>query len=187
MRREVHSQVVDPKSMPWIPVGPGEHVKPLHILKDGGARILLLRLNPGTLVPRHRHLGEVHTFHLSGHRKLLETGEVIRPGDYVFEPAGNVDSWVALEGEPVVVSIVAYGAMEYLDENDRVVRRDTSESLLETYLRYCAQHGLIPSDLSARPEETRDSVAESPDVSSGTAASAPPGVRTAARTWCDIE
>ena len=33
-----------------------------------------LRLEPGTVVPLHRHHGEVHGYNLAGERKLLPTG-----------------------------------------------------------------------------------------------------------------
>jgi 2,4'-dihydroxyacetophenone dioxygenase len=39
---------------------------------------------------------EVHALNLAGTRKLLDTGEVVGPGGYVYEPAGNVDSWMAI-------------------------------------------------------------------------------------------
>ncbi len=89
---------LDSGSMPWIPLGPGESFKPLRFFPNG--RALLLRLEPGTLVPRHRHEGEVHAFNVSGSRKLIESGEIAGPGAYVYEPAGNVDSWMAPATSP---------------------------------------------------------------------------------------
>ena len=141
------SQPLDTEQVPWIPLGPGESFKPLRFLSKDHGRVLLLRLEPGTLVPRHRHLGEVHGYNLVGRRKLLETGEVVGPGGYVYEPPGNVDSWMAVGHEPVVVHITSYGAMEYLGENGEVLRRDTASSLRDLYLRYCAAKALAPLDL----------------------------------------
>jgi 2,4'-dihydroxyacetophenone dioxygenase len=143
------SRPVDPESLPWIPLGPGESFKPLLIFRNGKGRVLLLRLDPGRRVARHRHQGEVHATNLSGRRKLLESGEVVGPGGYVYEPPGNVDSWMAVGDEPAVVHIVAHGAMEYLDDAGGVTRRDTAASLLERYHGYCAENGLTPIDLSA--------------------------------------
>ena len=141
------SQPLDPERIPWISLGAGESFKPLRFLSDDRGRVLLLRLEPGTVVPRHRHLGEVHGYNLAGRRKLLETGEIVGPGGYVYEPAGNVDSWMAVGDEPVVVHITSYGAMEYLDEDGEVLRRDTASSLREVYLLYCSENGLTPLDL----------------------------------------
>jgi 2,4'-dihydroxyacetophenone dioxygenase len=141
MRVKQMNNTLDTESLPWIPLGPGESFKPLRFYSDDSGRALLLRLEPGTVVPRHRHLGEVHVFNLSG-RRQLDTGEVIGPGGYVYEPAGNVDSWKAIGDEPAIVHIVSFGAMEYLGEDDHVVRRDSAASLRDIYLRYCREHGI---------------------------------------------
>lgn len=138
----------DPSSIPWIPLGPGESFKPLRFLGNDRGRALLLRLEPGTVVPRHRHLGEVHGLNLAGRRLLLDSNEVVGPGTYVFEPAGNVDSWMAVGDEPVIVYIVSFGAMEYLGDDGEVLRRDTASSLRETYRRFCEMNGMTALELS---------------------------------------
>lgn len=135
--------VLDTASLPWIPLSPGESFKPLRFYPDDRGRALLLRLDPGIVVPRHRHLGDVHVFNLSG-RRQLDTGEIVGPGGYVYEPAGNVDSWRAIGDEPAIVHIVSFGAMEYLGDGDQVIRRDTAASLRDIYLRYCREHGIAP-------------------------------------------
>ena len=147
MKTTYDSQLLDTASIPWIPLGPGESFKPLRFLANDRGRVLLLRLDPGTVVPRHRHLGEVHGFNVAGSRKLIETGEIAGPGAYVYEPAGNVDSWMAVGDEPVIVHIMSFGAMEYLGDDDQVLRRDTASSLHQTYLRYCEEHNLTPVNL----------------------------------------
>lgn len=144
------SQSFDAAPLPWIPLGPGESFKPVCFLPEERGRVLLLRLEPGVVVPRHRHRGEVHALNVAGRRVLLETGEVVGPGGYVYEPAGNVDSWQAVGDEPVIVHITAFGAMEYLGAAGAVLRRDTPSSLYAAYARYCAEHGLAPRDLEAR-------------------------------------
>jgi 2,4'-dihydroxyacetophenone dioxygenase len=139
------SQPFDPATIPWIPLGPGESFKPLRF--SGRGRALLLRLEPETVVPLHRHLGEVHGFNLSGYRRLIETDQIVGPGGYVYEPAGNVDSWMAVGDEPVVVHIVSFGAMEYLGADGAVTRRDTPSSLYETYVRFCEENNLTVAAL----------------------------------------
>ena len=37
--------------------------------------------------------------------------------------------------------------MEYLDDQGEVVQRDSTETLRESYLRYCNDNGLEPVDL----------------------------------------
>jgi quercetin dioxygenase-like cupin family protein len=147
MSMNYNSQLLEAALIPWIPLGPGESFKPLRFLSNDRGRVLLLRLDPGTVVPRHRHLGEVHGFNVAGSRKLIETGEIAGPGAYVYEPAGNVDSWMAVGDEPVIVHITSFGAMEYLGDDDQILRRDTASSLHQIYLRYCDEHNIAPVNL----------------------------------------
>lgn len=135
---------VDPAGLPWIPIGPGQSFKPLRFMADG--RSLLLRLEPGVVVPLHRHTGEVHAYNVTGFRRL-DTDEVIGPGGYVYEPAGNVDSWVAVGEEPVIVHIVAFGAMQYLDPEGNVLREDNAQSLRNCYVRFCEDNGVTALEL----------------------------------------
>jgi len=121
--------------LPWMEVGPGFELKLLHGERDGDTRALLLRLEPGTVVGRHRHAGEVHAFNLAGERKLLDTGEVVGPGGYVYEPPGNVDSWMAVGDRPLLVFVTVRGALASLDGRGKVVRRDSTASLAQAYRR----------------------------------------------------
>jgi quercetin dioxygenase-like cupin family protein len=138
------SQPLDTESIPWIPIGPGESFKLLRCMPGDRGRVLLLRVDPGTVISRHRHLADVHCFNVSGSRRLIDSGEIIGPGVYVYEPAGNVDSWEAVGDEPAVILITSFGGMEYLDKNDQVLRRDTSSTLFDVYMRYCEEHKLTP-------------------------------------------
>ncbi|NTX56284.1 2,4'-dihydroxyacetophenone dioxygenase family protein [Myxococcus sp. CA039A] len=136
------SHPVDPARMPWIPMGPpGLSFKPLRFFRDGSGWMYIFRLEPGTLIPRHRHTGEVHAVNLSGTRKLLDTGDVVGPGGYVYEPAGNTDSWMAIGDEPVVILITVRGAIEYLDAEGRVTKSVGSAERLATYRRWCEANG----------------------------------------------
>jgi len=89
----------------------------------------------------------VHAFNVSGSRRLIEADEIVGPGGYVYEPAGNVDSWMAVGDEPVVVHIVSFGAMEYIGTDGEVTRRDTPSSLYDTYIRFCTDNNLTPAVL----------------------------------------
>lgn len=121
--------------LPWVPLAPGFSFKLLRATSDDDVWVELLRLEPGTTISRHRHTGEVHAYTLAGHREILETGQVVGPGDYVYEPAGNVDSWRAVGDEPLVVFVTLRGAIEYLDEHGDVIRRSTAMSAADCYRR----------------------------------------------------
>jgi len=133
--------------VPWIPIGPGEAFKPLRFLSGNRGRVLLLRLDPGCVVPAHRHTGDVHAFNLEGQRELIDSGELVRPGDYVYEPAGNADSWRVIGDDPCTVFIVTRGVMEYLDDSGAVRQRDSTETMRDAYLEHCRSLGLEVVDL----------------------------------------
>ena len=135
--------------LPWIPIKDGEWFKPLRFLSGNRGRTLLLRLEPGVIEPLHRHTGEVHGFNLEGSRQLLESGQIVGPGDYVYEPAGNQDSWMAVGDVPCVVFISLRGALEYLGPDGDVIARDDTESMAAGYRTYCEANGLEWFDLSA--------------------------------------
>lgn len=133
-------------SIPWVPLGEGKAFKPLRFLSDNRGFVELLRLEPGIEVGWHRHTGEVHAFNLQGCREL-HTGELVGPGDYVYEPPGNTDRWQATGNTPLIVLVVVMDAVEYLDANGEVSARYTAETLQYLYQRYCEQQGLEVLDL----------------------------------------
>ena len=55
-----------------------------------------------------------------------------------------MDSWAAVGDEDCIVSIVVAGAMEYLDDDDHVLKADDTESLTATYLPWCEETGAAP-------------------------------------------
>ncbi|SOD74948.1 hypothetical protein SAMN05892883_4142 [Jatrophihabitans sp. GAS493] len=126
----------------WIPTGDGKSFKPLRFDADGWSE--LMRLEPGTIVNRHRHTGDVHAFNLVGTRRILNTDELIGPGDYVYEPTGNVDSWQAVGDTHCIVHIKITGAVEYLDADGAVIGGADSASQYRLYLDWCRDHGVDP-------------------------------------------
>ncbi len=130
------------EKMPWIPTSAGKSFRPLRFDVDGWSE--LMRLEPGSQVARHRHTGHVHAFNLSGSRRILETGEIVGPGDYVYEPTGLIDAWEAIGDRPCVVHLKILGAVEYLDAEDQVIDTANTESQRRTYLAWCEQHHTEP-------------------------------------------
>lgn len=133
--------------LPWVPLSTGKSYKPLRFFQDDRGFVELLRLEPGEGIGLHRHTGEVHAFNLQGSRRLC-TGEVVGPGQYVYEPAGNVDWW-KVEGDiPLVVMVVVMGAVEYLNADGEVTATYTGERLRREYLRHCEANGIAAVDLT---------------------------------------
>lgn len=140
------ARYLEQDAIPWVPLSGGKSFKPLRFLSGNRGFVELLRLEPGESIPLHRHTGEVHAFNLEGSRQL-GTGEVIGPGDYVYEPTGNTDSWKVVGDVPLIVMIVAMGAVEYLGPNNAVTARYTADVLLDCYREYCAANNITPIDL----------------------------------------
>jgi hypothetical protein len=73
---------LDTEAMDWIPTGPGKSFRPLRF--EAGGWTELMRLEPGSGVPLHRHSGEVHAYCLTGTREIgpvkLIHFRVLRPG-----------------------------------------------------------------------------------------------------------
>ena len=137
---------ITPESIPWVPLSAGKEFKPLRFLKEDRGFVELLRLQPGSAIPLHRHTGEVHALNLAGTRQL-DSGEIIGPGAYVYEPAGNVDSWKVVGDVPLTVLVVVMGAVEYLNDGGVVISRWTASRLFDAYHDYCTQRGLPIADL----------------------------------------
>jgi anti-sigma factor ChrR (cupin superfamily) len=131
------------QAMAWIATGGGKAFRPLRFEAGGWSE--LMYLEPGSLVPLHRHTGDVHAYNLSGSRLIIATGEVIGPGDYVYEPPGNVDAWQAVGDEPCVVHIKITGAVEYFDEAGTVTGRADSATQRAAYLDWCRENGADPA------------------------------------------
>jgi 2,4'-dihydroxyacetophenone dioxygenase len=135
-----------PDTMEWIPGDSGKYSKPLRFLSDNRGFVELFRLDQGAVVPPHRHTGEVHAFNLEGSRQL-GTGEIIRPGEYVYEPAGNVDTWKVVGAERAVILVVVMGEVEYLGPGGVVTGRCNATTQWEAYCRHCRETGTQPLDL----------------------------------------
>jgi 2,4'-dihydroxyacetophenone dioxygenase len=133
-------------AMMWIPGASGKSSKPLRFLRDNQGFIELLRLDPGAVMPLHRHTGEVHAFNVQGSRQL-GTGEIIRSGDYVYEPEANVDTWKIVGNEPLVVLVLVKGEVEYLGSDGSVMERVSGATQWEAYCRHCQEMGAKPLDL----------------------------------------
>jgi len=141
MAKEAIVSTFDTSQLVWIPLREGLSFKPITFFPGDVGCQVLLRVEPGTLIPRHRHTGEIHGFNLSGSRLLIDTNEVIGPGMYVYEPPGNVDTWKAIGSEPCVIHIEVNGRIEHLDEAGAVVRVVDAASYRKTYLEWRARRG----------------------------------------------
>jgi 2,4'-dihydroxyacetophenone dioxygenase len=129
----------------WIALSAGISFKPIVFFPGDTGYQLLLRVEPGAVVPRHRHTGEIHAYTLSGQRQIAGCPDIIGAGTYVYEPVGNIDTWWAIGDEPCVVHIEANGRVEYLDDNDNVIRHTDAVTARTAYLEWCTARAVVPN------------------------------------------
>lgn len=150
LRDYLPAQYLASAQLPWIPSAtPGKSAKPLRFLSGDRGFVELLRMEPGVLMPLHRHTGEVHAYNLSGSRQLC-TGEIIGPGDYVYEPPGNTDWWKIVGEEAMIALVIVLGEVEFLGPGDRVRARASAATQRAEYEHYCREHQLAMQDLVER-------------------------------------
>jgi 2,4'-dihydroxyacetophenone dioxygenase len=135
---------LDTTQMEWVPLGPGIAFKPLRFYDDGSGYQLLLRVEPGAVVPLHRHTGEVHAFNISGTREIIDTGQIVTAGTYLYEPVGNIDSWGAIGDEPCIIHIATTGRIEYFDDNGAVARYTDAGTARGEYQTWCHANSVEP-------------------------------------------
>jgi 2,4'-dihydroxyacetophenone dioxygenase len=131
---------------PWVPLGPGRAFKPIRFQRNDAGYVALMRVDPGIAIPLHRHTGSIHAYGIAGTRRL-GSGEIVGPGDYVFEPVGNTDTWATEGDDAVVVLIIVSGAVEYLADDGSVSARYSAKTQETVYRNYCQEIGIQPLDL----------------------------------------
>jgi len=71
----------------WKPIGEGVASRVLTVDKEAGSKTHMIRMDPGSYVPEHRHGGGEDVLVLSG--DLEVHGQPMGPGDYCFAEAGS--------------------------------------------------------------------------------------------------
>ena len=143
------ARVASASGSPWVPSGtPGKSARLLRFLPNHEGFVELLRMEPGVAMPLHRHSGEIHAYNITGSRQLC-TGEVIGPGDYVYEPAGNTDWWRVIGDEPLLALVVVRGKVDFLAADGSVRYTADAATQREELERHCRAHRLAIPDLDA--------------------------------------
>jgi 2,4'-dihydroxyacetophenone dioxygenase len=143
------AQVSAAANLPWVPSGtPGKSAKLLRFLPDDRGFVELLRMEPGVVMPLHRHTGEIHVYNLSGTRQLC-TGEIVGAGDYVYEPNGNTDWWKIVGAQTMLALVVVIGKVAFLDAEGRVTATADAASQRAELERHCLRTGLPMPELKS--------------------------------------
>jgi anti-sigma factor ChrR (cupin superfamily) len=89
---------------PWFERRPGVHWKIL--FEDGERRTVLMRYEPGAVIPRHRHVGDEQIFVLEG--SVSDDTGTCGAGDYARRPPGCVHT-VRSTGGALVLAVMTGG------------------------------------------------------------------------------
>ena len=140
-------RTVNADDLPWVEQAKGVWFKPLRLAPELGVWANLVKVSAQGMVSRHRHHGPVEGWVLQGRWRYLEHDWVAGPGSYVHEPEGDVHTLVVEGGEEMVTLFIVHGSIEYLDDDDRVLRTDTAQRKLALYEAHCEAHGLPVLDI----------------------------------------
>ncbi|MEU1598436.1 cupin domain-containing protein [Streptomyces sp. NPDC005708] len=137
-----------PGTMPWIPVVDGVSAKPLRFTADGQGWASVVRIDPGSRVPRHRHTGDVQGVVLRGRCRYSPDDPWLEAGAYLHEADGAEDEVLACpEAGAEILFIVAGPRVEYLGDDGSVVHVDDQQSKRRAYAKFCTENGLQERDL----------------------------------------
>lgn len=103
--------------LPWEPAFPGAWVKNLRSCSVTGQWTQLLKLDPGSSLPPHFHLGAGEFYVISG--ELHYASGIARPGDYGYEAIGAYHEETSAPVETTLF-YVGHGPLAMIDENGRI-------------------------------------------------------------------
>ncbi len=87
------SRLVHVDDLPWEPIKyPGCYVKTLLLDKTTGLATVLMKMDPGAVLPDHEHVLIEQTYMLEGRlvdKEGPDAGVEAEPGDFIWRPAGS--------------------------------------------------------------------------------------------------
>ena len=148
MQMGLPDQAIQSDDMPWVPQGDRVWFKPLRFDLANGRWVNLLKVTGGGRVNRHRHSGgQVLGYCIQGSWHYLEREWVARPGTFVYEPPGDIQTLVVDPQEDMLTLFLLEGVVQDLDDDDNVIYQDDVFTKLERYLNFCRDQGIEPREL----------------------------------------
>jgi len=129
--------------LPFVNLGDGTELQLLQVDVEAGLWVIRSRFEPGTIVPTHKHTGEVFAFTLAGSWKYVEYREVNVAGSYLYEPAGSIHTLMVPEENDVVTDVwfAIYGANLNLGPDGNVEMVIDAGLVRDTYFALCEAEG----------------------------------------------
>jgi len=103
MTTPVVSLYPDIDKVPWVERRPGVFWKTLWEDADGRHKTVLIRYAPGSVIPRHRHIGDEQIWVLEG--SVADDTGVCTAGNYARRPPGCVHTVTSPQGALVFAVI----------------------------------------------------------------------------------
>ena len=129
----------------WVPLAENVWVHPLQFDISGGGWVNLLRARGAGVVSRHMHPTPVHGYVIKGSWRYLEHDWIAQPGDYIYEPPGEVHTLVLADGcDEMITFFHTTGSLIYVDEALQPVGFDTVHTRIELTRNHYRAVGLDP-------------------------------------------
>lgn len=136
-KREIVTTALPDDERVWVPQAENVWFRPLMLNTVNGGWANLLKVTKSGVVSRHRHPGPVHGYVIKGSWHYREHDWVAHPGDYVFEPPGEIHTLVVdADMEEMITFFNVSGAMIYLNEDGAT----TGYEDVFTKVEMCLQH-----------------------------------------------
>lgn len=138
------SNVAAAERLPWGLIWEGIELKVLRTGEGSGTYTLMARFQPGVVLPKHRHFGDVHGFTLQGRWGYQEYDWIAAAGDYVYEPPNSTHTlFVPADAEePAVVLYIVDKGMVILGDDDEILTIEDAWTLTEMYRNALANQGI---------------------------------------------
>ncbi|KNG90619.1 hypothetical protein ANOM_001323 [Aspergillus nomiae NRRL 13137] len=99
----------------WLPLAPGVEIKVVKLVPETGENTIMVRAQPGGLLPRHRHLDSAEIYVLKGTGAHPQTG-AYAAGDYISEAKGALHDPLPFDCETELL-MVSRGASVFLADD----------------------------------------------------------------------
>ncbi len=119
---------------PWVELTDGIELRMLRQFSEAGGYSAMFRFAPGTVLPKHQHLGCVHAYTLAGRWRYLEYDWIAEPGSYIFEPPGSVHTLaVPNDSEPVVILFIIEAGLVLVADDGAPLSVWDTRAMMELY------------------------------------------------------
>ncbi|OJJ48591.1 hypothetical protein ASPZODRAFT_150787 [Penicilliopsis zonata CBS 506.65] len=121
MQSEHHDggDTINCNSLPWLPLAPNVWVRIVKMDAETGSYTIMVRAEPGGVLPRHRHLANAAIYIIKGNGAHPQTG-AFKQGDFVTERDGATHEPLHFHEECELL-MISDGPSAFLDDADRTL------------------------------------------------------------------